>query len=505
MPSNELKCLEIILRHIITGSDLENEIKAESMSQETFNYTKGNLFNYLTIDSLLSNFNDHPNFSLQEFLYNGTITGKQIHVQTPSYDPRYNDNYKEFYEYLLEALKNDHYTFDDSNNIFVSSEKIETVVPREWLYCLSEFYKKSTYQRMFLFNKNMENDIVDKNTLLTYLYHTKTFIVTLESADPNIDYDALFTTAKINTEKELRGKKEIKVDEIIDLFKRNLPEGIKVNVAKYKISDATWLIPLAEKNNKEFYNKTLNEQKDDMNDWMISFINSNDKALEATQRLLPTLTIKNDLAYLKDKGNKNNIIIGLFNLYIQLLSKLGIDYQSISLTSFKIDTYMDEDFQDNINRLHELVKLINTETEKKEMIDETINIILANLDDVSEQKLTELEAEYSAYLSERQISEITLEKLKKERNKLMSENHEKRESQIEELAFDNDQIIYLILKSIQQGRVYINAYNKNRLTIELHNDEIGKTTFQASISLDNLLLFIENNNYGIDTYTLPLR
>ena len=63
----------------------------------------------------------------------------------------------------------------------------------------------------------------------------------------------------------------------------------------------------------------------------------------------------------------------------------------------------------------------------------------------------------------------------------------------------------LIMEAITDGRIYINPYNKNRLTIEIHNDDIGKTTFQTTISLEKLLEFIENNNYGFDTYSVRLR
>ncbi len=505
MPSNELKCLEVLLHHMITGSNLEDELKSENLSESTFTYIKGNLFNYLTIESLLRNLHNSPNFSLEDFLNNGTVTSKNIKVLTPSYDHRFEGDYRGFYKELFKALAADNYTFDDSNNILVSSEKIETLIPREWLYCLSEFYKKSTYQRLFLFNKNTENDIVDQNSLLTYLHHTKTFIVTLESPDPNIDYDGLFATAQRETERALRGKKEIKVDEIIEIYKSCFPSDVKVTVSKYKISDATWLIPLAERNDRSFYTKPLNQQKDILNEWMLGYINSNERSLEAAQRALPLIKVKNDLEYLKDRNNKNNIIIGLFNLYIILLNKLSLDFQSISLSSFKIDSYMDEEFQDNLTRLHELVKEINTETERKKVVDISIEAILERLDSVHGKELTELEQEYSYLLSDRNAADMTIQNLSSERNRLMTANRDKNDTLIGEIAFDNDRIMSLIERAVREGRVYLNPYNKNRLTIELHNDTIGKTVFRASISLEQLLQFIENNNFEIDDYSITLR
>ena len=100
---------------------------------------------------------------------------------------------------------------------------------------------------------------------------------------------------------------------------------------------------------------------------------------------------------------------------------------------------------------------------------------------------------------------MTIRNLSSERNNLMATNRDKNDSSIEEIAFDNDRIMTLIERAVREGRIYLNPYNKNRLTIELHNDEIGKTIFRASISLEQLLQFIENNNFDLDNYQLALR
>ena len=87
----------------------------------------------------------------------------------------------------------------------------------------------------------------------------------------------------------------------------------------------------------------------------------------------------------------------------------------------------------------------------------------------------------------------------------MTTNRDKNDTLIGEIAFDNDRIMSLIERAVREGRVYLNPYNKNRLTIELHNDTIGKTVFRASISLEQLLQFVENNNFEIDDYSVTLR
>lgn len=498
MPTEELKCIEVLLRHMILGTDLKREIDSEFINQENFHHVKDNLFNQIIIMTLLSNIHNKPNFSLEEYLTHGRLPGTNIEVQIPTYDSRFENRDFEFYQELFKALEEDNYVFDESSNILVSSEKLETLIPREWLYRLSKMYKKSSYQRVFLFNKNEENDIVDKNSLLTYLYHTKTFIVTLESPDQDVDFDAIFENAKQITSKLLAGRKEIKVDEIIDIFQSSLPKNVTATISKYKISDATWLIPYAEKNRDTFYSRPLEEQKDTLNKWMLSFIKSNATSLEETQKLLPVLN--KDIT---DKHKKNSIIIGLFEVYMTLLHKMDIDFQSISLTPFKIDTYMSDDYQANLSRLHELVKKVNNYKQKKVLIDDTIESILTEIDSVSGPELTKLEGEYSACLSERTLTEATIDKLSEERKELMIANQNY--SGVEEIAFDNDRIMSLMMEAIKEGRIFINPYNKNRLTIELHNDEIGKTTFQMSISLEKLLEFVENNNYGFDTYSINLR
>ena len=166
---------------------------------------------------------------------------------------------------------------------------------------------------------------------------------------------------------------------------------------------------------------------------------------------------------------------------------------------------MDDEFQKNLVRLHEIVKEINDYTQKKELVDSSIEAVLASLDDTYGEELTKLEEDYSFLLNDRNKYDMTIQNLSSERNSLMATNRDKNDNAIEEIAFDNDRIMTLIERAVREGRVYLNPYNKNRLTIELHNDEIGKTIFRASISLEQLLQFVENNNFDLDDYQLALR
>ena len=502
MPSNELNCLEVLLRHVITGSSLDDEIKSENLSSEAFDYIRKNLFNYLVIESLLNNLHESPNFSLEAFLTNGVVLSERMTIAIPTYDPRFEGRYKAFYKELFKALAEDNFAFDDENNILVSSENLETLVPREWLHYLNKFYQKSTYQRLFTFNKGPARDITSLDSLKRYLSQTKTFVVRLESSDPNVDYDALFMTAKLVTEKALQGKKEVKVDEIIELFKASLPNNVKVEISKYKMSEATWMIPMIE-SDKDFYHRPITDQKETINSWIMSHLDSNKEALAATENFLLN---PRDPKVLQSREQRNKVIVGLFSLYMTLLSKLNIDFDNSYFNYYsKVETYMDDEYQSNQIELKRLQKKINYERTKRSVIAETISAILKNLDAAEGEELARLDADYSQLLSELNLNELNIQSYSDEINRLTVLNAARKENMIGDIAFDNARLISLIVEAIRCGTVYINAYNKNKLTVELYNDELGKETFRLTIPLEKFLEFVENANFGLDDYSLIMR
>ena len=73
MIMNELKCIEILIRHLLTKSNLETEILTEFKDEESFKGIKSNLFNLISIDSLLNNYPQTFFFSLESFLKTGII------------------------------------------------------------------------------------------------------------------------------------------------------------------------------------------------------------------------------------------------------------------------------------------------------------------------------------------------------------------------------------------------------------------------------------------------
>ena len=84
------------------------------------NYTlinKNNLFNLISIDDLLSNFNHIQPFSLELFLHTGIVPGMfEEKTQVPTIDSKYFKDYLSFYKDLLEALREENYIFDENNN-----------------------------------------------------------------------------------------------------------------------------------------------------------------------------------------------------------------------------------------------------------------------------------------------------------------------------------------------------------------------------------------------------
>ena len=206
MLTNELKAIEVLMTHLVNDTSLHKEVYSRFTEEKTFEKTKVGLFNQISINSLLDTYEENPNFSLEFFLYNGLIPGMyETAVATPTVDIALQKDVKEYYRRLYRALKDGNYTFDENNNIFVSSEEIETIVPQIWLYRLSNAYRKSAYKEMFLYNKKSENNILDINGLIDYLRHTKTFLVTMKSGNTNDDLAKIFSDTKERVISKFKG------------------------------------------------------------------------------------------------------------------------------------------------------------------------------------------------------------------------------------------------------------------------------------------------------------
>ena len=127
---------------------------------------------------------------------------------------------------------------------------------------------------MYFFNKKKENNITDKNSLIDYIRHTKTFLVELSSSNPNIDYDLEFSSTEAKTNNAVRGNREIKIEDIIQIFQEQLSSECDCKISKYKLSDAFFLVSKAERMGREFYCEPLQVQQKYLNKWMLEYINS---------------------------------------------------------------------------------------------------------------------------------------------------------------------------------------------------------------------------------------
>ena len=509
MPIKELKCIEVLIRFLAHKVSLSEEISSEFNSTEQFEEAKRNLFNLFSINDLIDNFDLNQPFSLNQFLIDGKIPGIYDEpTHTPYQDPRYNYDYKKYYTLLIEALKEGNYLFDESNNIFVSSTNLETTIPQIWLYRLAQATERTKYQRMYFYNKNKENNITDKNALLNYLHHTKTFLVELSSSNPNIDYDIEFSSTEAKTNSQLTGKKEIKVSDIIELFENETSPNVNCKISKYKLTDAFFIVAKAEQLGRTFYSETLEVQQKYLNKWMIEFINSNKKAKKAAQKLVLIASDKNVHGYEINDINRKEAIIGLINIYFKIITSLDIDLELTSLTDFNIDEYLSSKTEAELTELNSIIKQINKSLEEKSTISnvlENLSNIISNLDQIKDkEELKKIKQERKSLLSSFSSHETLEEELGQKRNILQDSIRIAKQTSIESIAFDNDLIIKLLLECVKYGRVYFKL-GTNQIVFEKYNDEIGKVVFKATINIEKLIVFIENFNYRIEDFGIPLR
>ena len=89
-----------------------------------------------------------------------------------------------------------------------------------------------------------------------------------------------------------------------------------------------------------------------------------------------------------------------------------------------------------------------------------------------------------------------LEELRKRRNVI--DMKLKLERELSDITFENDKINELLCETIDNGRVYVDLFNKKEIVFELYNATLGCSIFKATIPIDKLMAFVENNNYSIE-------
>ena len=504
MRINELKCIDVLMRTSIMNGNLSEEILSDFSSFHTYETARNSLFNIISINNILERFTENPPFSLESFLHTGIIpTLYDDKIATPTIDMPYLNNYKEFYKQMLEAFKTDNYTFDGSGNIYVASDKIETIIPEAWLHRLSIACRKNNFKKMFFYNKNSKKPIHDKNDLLEFLRHSKTFLVTLSSANPNNDLNDIYNNLESKKIKGLDSQDEIKVNNIINRFKRNTPKDCTMNISKYKLADAFWILSKAEKEGNNFYTKPLKEQIKDINNWMIEFINYNERAINNAQLYVLLSGVNKTYNYDKKTIPNRDVIVGLFSTYIKMLYSLGIDFNNLSISTFKLEKYLSKDLEDKLVQYNELISELNLLSENKEEMRSKLDELLSNMpNNDDENDYVNMSREYQEELQKyKEIEHLENEKTTI-RNQLQALIDSEQENSLENIAFNNELIMSLILEATKNGRIYLDSKG-TKLNIELYNDQLGKLVFKTSITMDNLLSFMENVNNTLADYFNP--
>ncbi len=493
MLDKELSCIEVLLNHLINDVDLDSAIFSEFSSTKTFATKKTSIFNILTINNILKNYTENPPFPLDQFLFYGSIPGEYESTNSiPMADPTYLSDPKEFVDNLVEALREGNYLFDEDGNIFISSNKLEATIPQSWLYKLSEGYKRKKFSKLYFYNKNQEADISDKISLIDYLRHTKTFLVSLTSKDAS-DYEIEFAKAEALTNNDVKNESVVRVEDLIKIFKSKVSRNYQTRIERYKLTDLFFIVSKAEKLGQEFYSKPLEEQKKDINNWIVDFINSNEKANEAAQEYVLLVADDNE-----PKLDKKEVIIGLLNLYLDLISRYDFDYNDVSLTDLKIGTYLPEKLQSRLNDKKILIQAINRLSNERASIKRQLDIQNAVLDSLTLSdgaKFNKTRDRIKALVEGYQQLERAQKDYQKTYNYLQETIRNDQKESMLDISFANDEIMQLLMIASKIGRIYIS--NGNIVNFETYNTEIGKTTFKASISTYDLLTLIENINYSI--------
>ena len=259
---------------------------------------------------------------------------------------------------------------------------------------------------------------------------------------------------------------------------------------------------------REFYTEKLEIQQKYINKWMLEFIHNNEQAKNETQKFILLATTKKNSNYNPKDFNKKQVIIGLFNLYINIIKNIGRNYELVSLQDFKIEEYISLETQADIKALDDIIKRVNSSRISQAHIRQNLvetHDIVRPLDQVEDEAIiSEKKIENSSLTEMLKLQETIEVACGQKRNQLQDKIRFAQQNSIEELAFDNDLIMALIIESVKKGRVCFKP-GTNHLIVELYNDELGKTIFKVSINTANLITFIENFNFGLEELEVPFK
>lgn len=500
MPTGELRAIEILLNNLTSKDSKTVEVHQDEA--DSFTNSKLHLFNRTTINTLIKYYDNNPLFPYDSFLENGIIPGiYETSIETPRVDLNYKNNTKLFYDRLINALKNNEFEFDKEGNIHITNPELDTTIFPMWLHRLASMMKSYKYHNVFVYNKNKDAKIYNEETLLTYLNQMKTFQVTLTNI-PNVNMDELFNKIRKQTTNTVSQKEQVKVDDIIDTFTTNTPEEFNPSITKFIIPSPVYIVKKANELGSLFYNAPITEQQRLISEWLTEYMLSNDIAIEALQK---TLLIKDQSNVSKQPyKDKQASICGLTTMLFTVLDYGKIDYDTVSLSVFDIDTYLSQSHQDTQVALSEIISIIeNTETSPKMVsMKKRISTLMDEINalDASKNKeaLAKKQRLINGLFEQYRSIEEGKEQLIEKRNSLQNILHYHSAHDLDDIRFDNQKIGSLLSCASQNGQVTINPLNNKKISIKLINPDTGKTTFESNVSISELIKFIEDVNFQLE-------
>ena len=483
MYTKEMNVIEVLLYYLDNQGDFERIVDEEFSSFQSFQSSKINLFNLISINSIVS--------------LNPNLDDESIDKLVSKIELITNHNYtnRELIENIINALRNNNYSFDVNNNIIITCEDLELVVSSSWVYELANVCNDSTFNRVLLFNKNMNLDIHDKKSLLNYLYHTKAFLVSMRSN--NKDLDSIYRHAQANAKGMLVDKDSVKTYDIKDALYRNVPSDVETEITSCDLNNYNRLVEKVD-SDRRFYNRSLKEQKERLSKWILE-----DQVVDISDnielsKLLFLVNKNSSYKELFSSIDRNKCIVALFRMYMWLLTKMDMDYSNLYLSKIRIKSFMTDDLQKDHLNLKRVVRDISSDKYNKdrdELAKQVIsNVSLSNalrennMEKDNETVYTNIKSLVHQYVDNVKAEE----KLCNKRNSLQNVIQYKQENSALDVAFDNDVVMDLILSALYSGKVYVD--NKDVIHIEKYNDETGMKIFEGVIPFRDFIYFVECSN-----------
>ena len=374
---------------------------------------------------------------IYQFLADGTITNLFTSKTTPpKKDLHYLNDYKELYKRIIQCLKDDNYLIDiEDNSVIVAGNGIETTLPCEWLLRLSKTLKNASTKELIIYNKKNSSHIDTEEELDNYLYTSKTLLV----SKANID-----KTSQLENElrKVFANYKQVKTNEILKQLRERHPEFEFTNF----IMPQNEIIKDIILKDKDFYKKTFKEQKNTIKKAINSYLNSVSLSFENLSSTILSDSLGNKL-----NKDKKSLTISLVCTYLKLLKNYNLDFYSIPMGGFKIREYITPELEECQIKLSEYLK---KNTKKDYKFDLEVQELQNKIEELKE--------------------ETTLE-----------------------IAFENQLLLSKLIEVIDEGQIYYNIYKDQKIIFQKDSKKTGKPIFKVDVSIEELLLFIENINYII--------